>query len=352
MRFRNPPLLAASCLLLSHAAPADTIVLKNGEKLNGQILREVDGNYVVEVRVSASIKDEKIIPRADVARIEKEKEDEKAFRGIAELVPAPDLLSLENYVARIEKLEAFLKDYPDSVRAKQVKEMLDTLGAEHDLVSAGGFKLGEELVTGEDYIADALAHDSRIAEKKIRDAVGRGDFLAALRMHDEYEVSFGQSERSAGLAALMVQVMGAYQSKVTESLASLESRHQEREEGLKRMSPEDRLKSDRAIREEKEALEKRFADEKAARVKWITPDVFLEESLTETLRLITFETARLERMAAAPGNSFAEIYRDSWEKLSGGTDAEKKAVLDAAKAKRLPEAYLAKLLERAALPQE
>lgn len=352
MRFRNLLLLAASWLQFSHIAPADIIVLKSGEKLSGEILREVDGKYVVEVRVSASIKDEKIIPRADVTRIEKEAEDEKAFRSIADLVPAPDLLSLENYVVRIEKLESFLKNHPNSVRAKQVKQMLDTLGVEHDLVMAGGFKLGNELVTSEDYSADALAHDSRIAEKKIRDAVARGDFLAALRMHDEYELNFGVSERSADLSALIVQVMGAYQSKVAESLASLESRLQEREDGLMRMSPEDKLKSERAIREETEALQKRFADEKAARVKWITPDAFVKESMTETLRLITLETARLERKSVDPGDSLAEIYRDSWEKLSGGTDLEKKAVLDAAKSKRLPEIYLAKLRERSALPQQ
>ena len=349
---KHPSLLAATCLLFSHAAPADIIVLKGGEKLDGQILREVDGKYVVEVRVSASIKDEKIIPRADVVRIEKEAEDEKAFRGIADLVPAPDLLSLEKYVTRIEKLEAFLKDYPDSIRAKRVKEMLETLGVEHDLVVAGGFKLGGEPVTGEEYIADALAHDSRIAEKKIEDAVARGDYLPALRMYDEYEVTFGDTERRAGLGALMLQVMGAYRSKVTESLASLESRLKAREEGLKRMSPEDRLNSERAIREETESLKKRFADEKAARVKWITPDAFHKESMDETLRLITLETTRLERTVAAPGAPLAEIYRDSWEKLAGGTDAEKKAVIDAAKAKRLPEAYIAKLLERAALPEE
>lgn len=352
MRFRNPPLLAASYLLFSHAAPADIIVLKNGQKVEGEILREVDGKYVVEVRVTASIKDEKIIPRADVVRIEKETESEKAYRAIAELVPAPDLLSLENYVARIDKLEAFLKDHPGSSRVKKVKEMIDILGAEHDLVVAGGFKLGDELVTGEDYTANAFAHDSRIAEKKIKDAVARRDYLPALRMHDEFEVNFGESERSAGLAALMVQVLGAYRASVTESLASLDFRLKEREEGLKRMSPEDRLNSDRAIREEMEALKKRFADEKAARMKWITPDAFLKESMDETLRLITLEAARLERVAASPGTPLADVYRDSWEKLAGGTDVEKKAVLDAAQSKRLPETYLSKLRERAALPEE
>jgi hypothetical protein len=352
MRFRAPSLLALTCLLLSHPAPADTIVLRNGETLEGHVLRETEEAYVVEVKVSASIRDEKIIPRSEVARIEKEPEHEKAFRNLEGLVPVPELLGEEEYQQRIELLEAYLTEFLDSTRVTKVKEMLDAVGSELDVVSAGGLKLGDELVSGEEYAANAYGYDALIAEKKIKYAVARRDFLSSLRMFGEYEASFAESEGRAGLSALMVQVLGAYRASVTDSLASLDARLKDRAAGLERMSPEDRLISERAIQEEKETLAKRYADEKAARVKWITPDAFHRESMNETLRMIASEISRLERATPSPATTHAEVYRASWEKLADGNVEEKKAVLEAAKAKRLPEPYLEKLRERAALPEE
>jgi hypothetical protein len=348
----TPSILATCCLLFSLTATADIIVLKNGEKLEGQIIREDEEKYVVEVKVSASIRDEKVIPRAEVDRIEKETEEEKAFRAIAHLAPAPELTAKEEYEARIEKLEEFVRTHPDSDRAGKVREMIDALGSELDVVSLGGIKIGEELIGADEYASNEYAYDARIWEKRIKDAASRGDFLGALRSFDAYETRFGDSEGRAGLTAFMLQVLGAYRDTVADSLASLDSRIHERELGLERMAAENRVKSERAIQEQMESLAKRFADEKAANMKWVTPDAFHKESLDETLRQITAEADRLGRPAETPETPLAEVYRDAWKKLSGGTDEEKKAVLEDAKAKKLPEYHLAKLRERANLPAE
>ena len=352
MIFRKPILLAAYCLFLPHSAPGDVIFLKNGKKMEGRIVGEDDERYVLEVKVSASIRDEKIIPRADVLRIEEEAEDEKVFGELADLVPTPDLLGGEAYAERIEMLEAFLKDHPGSARADKVMEMIEALKAELTVVEPGGFKFGGEMVTADDYAADAYAYDARISEKKIRGAITRGDLLAALRMFETHDVDFAESEGRPGLAALMLQVLAAYRAEVSDSLESLESRLAARNTGLERMNPDDRARTERALREEADNLSKRFSEEKAARVQWVTPHLFHKESLEETLRQINTEITRLESSSPAPEIPLAEVYRNFWQSLAGGTDEEKKAMLAEAKAKRLPEPYLAKLRERAGLAAE
>lgn len=352
MRFHTPSLLAASSLFLSHTVPADIIIFKTGERLEGKVLREVDGNIVVEVKVTASISDEKTIPRVEVLRIEKETEDEKLFRSMAAFVPAPDLLSEKDYKERMERLEAFLQDYPDSRQERKVKQMLDALGAELDVVSLGGVKLDGKMVTRDQYMANAYGYDARISERKIKDVVARRDYLAALRMFAEYEARFPESEGRVGVSALMLQVLGAYRAIVTENLASLDGRLKERENGLLSMTMEDRLKSERAIRDRTDAIAKRYADEKAAHETWVTPDAFHKESLASTLTQITAMIGRLEIGTPTPGLSIAEVYRDAWKKLADGTDEEKIAVLESAKENRLPEPYLVKLRERAAVSEE
>lgn len=355
MNFRKTPLVAASCLFLfAQAATADTIVMKNGEKIVGKLLREDADSYVIEVMVTETIRDEKILPRADVSFVEKEKADLKAFAELEGLVPAPELLGKDAYELRIEKLREFLKAYPESEKAKDAKAMIDLLSAEHAIVAAGGIKFGEEMVSPEDYEANAYEYDVRISEKQIKDAVARRDLLAALRLYAEYGVKFGESEGQQGLAALMLQVLGAYKISLEENLASLDQRIEKRQAGLASMALDDRSKTESALKEQMEKIAKRFADEKAAGQKWPTPDAFHKESMDESLRLVTSETARIQNLTQGEPLKLplAETYRVAWGKLANGTDEDKKKVLDEATANRLTPFYLEKLRIRAGLAEK
>lgn len=352
MRYLTQSFVAACCLLCVPTTKADIIILKNGERIVGSLLREDGDNYVVDVKITATIHDEKLVPRADVLRIERKPEDEKSFAQIADLFPTPELLSEEGYAERIGKIEGFLKDHPESYMAGKAKDMMKSLNEELAIIAAGGIKFGEAIISADEYAANAYEYDARIAEKKIRDAVSRRDMLGALRQFDGYETSFGEPEGRVGLAALMLQVLGTYSASIAESLASLDSRVAARESGLTRMSPDDRVKSQRALDAELEQLTERFQEEKSTSMKWITPHAYHKESLEEAQRQAAAEITRLDKREPAPETPLAELYRTAWKKLQGGTDEEKKAVLDDAKAKRLPETYLAKLRERGGLPQE
>lgn len=349
MNFSKKTLIAANCLLLLvHSSQADTIILKSGEKIVGNILREDADGYVVEIK-KGTIRDEMSVPRADVSYVEKETADEKAFREMEGLVPTPELLKEEEYVARIEKIEGFLKTYPESKLVESARKMLDTLSEEYLVIQAGGIKFGEGMVSPDEYEANAYEYDVRIAEQQIKDSVARRDLLGALRMFSDYGVKFGESEGSQGMAALMLQVLKAYKQSLDENLASVDQRIEKREAGLVSMAPDDRAKTERALLEQKEKIQRLYQLEKAAGQKWITPDSFHKEGMQEALRQVLAETARLESLPAAQPLEMplAEAYRVAWEKLSDGTDEEKKLVLDEAKARRLTEFYLEKLRARA-----
>ncbi len=353
MNTMKQPLAAASCLLLfAHLSHADTVVLKNGDKIEGKILREDAAGYVVEIKIG-TIRDEKTFARADVSFVEKEKADEKAFIEIEDLVPAPELLGKAGYDARIAKIAEFVKSYPDSSKVADAKKMLEILNAELAIVQAGGIKFGEEMVAPADYEANAYDYDVKIAEKQIKDAVARRDLLGALRMFSEYGERFGEPEGYQGTAVLMLQVLQAYRLNLEENIASFAKRTEKRQAGLASMAADDRAKTERALKEQMEKVQKNFEDEKAAGQKWTTPDSFHKDSMDEALRQVVTETARLEgRPSAVPLEvPLPEAYRQAWAKLASGTDEDKKKVLDEAKTNRLTEFYLAKLKERAAIAE-
>lgn len=352
MRFRKVSIAIACCSLSLFPVSADIILMKNGEKLEGNVLREEGDDYVVEIQVTTSIRDEKLIPRAEVLKIEKVPEFEKAFTAIVDLCPAPELLSVEGYEERINKLRGYIEAFPKSPKNPKVVVMIKTLEEEMALIKGGAVKFGEEIISAENYEANAYGYDALIAEKRIRVSVTKRDFLGALRGFDSYETSLGSPEGYAGLSSLMVQVLEAYRVSIEESLAGIEGRVAARMSGLARMSPKDRTKSLRAIDTELSQVEERFLQEKSGQMKWITPHAFHKESLEEAQRQVTTEMTRLEQREPEPGVLPAEFYRSAWAKLEVGTDEDKKLVLEDAKAKKLPESYLAKLRVRAGLPQE
>jgi hypothetical protein len=353
MRFRILTLTAAYGFLSAFPAHADVLTLKNGEKIEGTVLREEGENYVVEVHVTNRIRDEKIIPRADVLKIEKTPEYEKAFAAISDLVPAPELLAAEGYEKRIKQLKEYLEAFPESTKNKKVQEMVKTLEEELVLIQGGAIKLGDAIIPVEEYEANAYEYDALIAQRRIRDAVARRDYLGALRGFDSYETALGTAEGHAGLASLMLQVLGAYSESIAESLSSVDSRLAEREAGLARMSPAARAKSLRALEEEQTKLGERLKQEKAASMKWITPHAFHKGSLEEAQRQAVAEIARLDKLETENDTLLSELYRTAWEKLEATTDdLEKKSILADAKENKLPEAYIEKLHKRAGLPEE
>jgi hypothetical protein len=318
MDIRISPILAACCLVFLQSAAADIITLSDGKKIKGTVIREDGDDYIVEVVISGTIRDERRIARADVSHIDKKPDYEKAFDEIGVPVPTPDLADAEAYEEWLSKLEDFIKAYPESPKAQDAKEMFDTLGSEHDIIAAGGIKFGGEMVSADDYDSNAYEYDQKIAEKRIKDAVARRDFLGSLRMYSNYSERFGQTEGGNAMDALVLQVLIAYKASLDENLASLDRRLEKRKSGLASMTPEDRSQTERALQEEMEKIQQRYQKEKAAGQKWVTPESFHKESMEEVRRAVETEMVRLRSLPTAPqlDMPLAETYRVAWDRLS------------------------------------
>lgn len=343
-------LLTVAALLLCQAAGADTIILKSGESMEGSILREDAENYFIQVNVTESIKEEKVVPKADVSRIKKVSEDEKAFARISGLTPAPDLLEEAGYTARIERIEAFLEAYPSGSNKKSAEDMLAELKAELEVISAGGAKMEGVMIPAEEYAANAYALDEQIAAQRISDAIGRRAFLNSLRRFEDYEARFSQAAGRSKVVEQINQVLAAFGASLRESLDTFDKRMEMRETGLERMSQEDRAQTEKALEDRYAQLDAKFEKEKAAKEKWITPDINHKESLTEALRQVDATVKALDSgKVVAPEKPLEEVYRDTWTTLGSADEEAKKTALEAARRAKLPDIYLEKLTERAGI---
>ncbi len=340
--------ISAWLLALPFRAQADTFFLKDGSTVEGSIVREDESSYVVDVQVTKSIKDERILAKADVTKVQRQKPDLIAFPAIAELVPAPDSLTADQYAARIRAVEKFLSEHRGSSKTPDAREILATLKAEANEILAGGIKLNGKIVPPSEYRANAYEFDARAKEAEIRALIKEARYLAALRAFSEFDRDFRSTVPRAALAPLITQVMNTYLAEISQLLVSYEARLKQRQSGLEQMNLADRRRTETAIAEETAGLAARFKAEKEAKTGWVTTHPFFKPSLDETM---TFGKQEIARLAAGGGVSAIDggkAYRDALQKIQSGADkAAVTAAISDARTAMVPANYIA-VLEAAA----
>jgi hypothetical protein len=340
--------LYACLMTCAFHANADTLTLKDGSTLEGTILREDDVSYVLEVRISKSIKDERSVAKADVAKIQRVLPDQTAFEPISKLIPVPDALTAEAYARRIQAVEKFLKEHRGSSKSKEARAILAALKAEANEILAGGIKLNGKILPPAEYRANAFEIDARIREAEIRALIKDARYLAALRAFSEFDREFLSTEPRAALLPLMNQVMTGYLAQIEQLLATYDARVKDRADGLKRMSLADRRSTESAIAEESAESEELFKVEKDAKLGWVTAHPFFKPSLEETMTFGKQEAARLSASGSTPAVDGGKAYREAMQKIqSGGEPAAITAAISAAKTAMVSPKYLA-ILEAAA----
>jgi hypothetical protein len=335
-------------LALTMSAMADTFILKDGTTVEGKILRQDATSYFVEVNITKSIKDERAILKADVTKIQREQPDLVAFEQLAKLVPAPDLLTADEYGQRIRAVEKFLTDHRGSDKTKDARAMLATLKAEANEVIAGGIKMNGRVVPPAEYRANAYDTDARIQEARIRALIKDARHLQALRAFSDFSRDFRNTSSHAAILPLINQLITSYLAEVGQSLATYNARVKEREVGLQRMPSAARVATENAIREETAELEARFKSEKDAKIGWVVTHPFFKPSLDETMSFGKQEINRLASLSAAPAVDGGKAYRDALGLIqSNGDAASISAAISTAKSALIAPRYI-EILENAA----
>jgi hypothetical protein len=333
-----------SLISLTFPASADTFILKDGTQLEGTVLREEGGSYVIEVQVTKTIKDERVIAKTDVKEIKRARPDEPAFEAIQKLVPTPDALTSDEYSARIRAVEKFRKDFPASPKLRDAEAILKTLKDEANEVLSGSIKLNGKIVPASEYQANEYDFEARVQAAKIRDLIKENKTLQALRAFAAMQRDFKNTNAFHELVPQMIRVIRAYQSELQNQLATYESRIKERTVGLERMSAEDRRISEQAIKEQDAAFQARFKAEKAARVEWLATNPYFKPSLDDASRFASQELSKLGSLPSAPTVDAGKAYREAYASIqSGGDSSTVSGAINKVKSAQVAPRYVEKL---------
>lgn len=338
-------LLAALVFLPLLAQAADTYVLRNGDRVKGDLLRETENSYFVEVHLAPTIRDEREIAKKDVIRIIQPEAGLAEYEKMRDLIPAPDGLSVGDYKQRIGLLQEFVETYPSNSKIRRVMEIRDELRDEMRLVEEGARKIDGVLYPADELIENAYELDARIEARKIKDLVNERKHLLALRAYKEFQKDYSYTKVHMNLIPLIQKLIDAHTAQATEWRDTLEFRIEEREKGLESMTPAGRRTSERAIAGEKTDLLVRFRTETASQVGWVSIHPFSKESLDYTIQFAKAELKRIDNIIsdddyADGGQLFRELYK------LGQQGADEKVMRDKIRLSQkldIPKRYLDKI---------
>lgn len=275
----------------------DEITLKSGETLSGKITYEADDIVKIEIAVSSSIKETKIIARGDIAEIKKEAPDSVAFQEIESKMPIGSLVSASQYRSLIETgPESFLRRFPESPHVEKVKEIQVILEEELDKVERGFLKIEEEWISPQDKATFETLIKSRIQFLKMEAASRIGNhngIIAAMREFEVLEETFYGTPSFPKALEFALQAIPALGNRLNGMARDVDYRNAEWERSKATLNDESRAQVEAARKREEDTYLAGLEADKKAGIKWVRLNPRSKSSIESYLSLASSELKRL-----------------------------------------------------------
>lgn len=295
--------------LLALTASADEIKMKSGQTFSGKITYEADDIVKIEVAISQSIKETKILSRAEIETITKAAPDDVEFANLQKLLPTESLVTAETYRTLLETgPNAFLKNFPESKHKAKVEEIRDTLAKELDQVERGFIKVNDRWYSPKEKVDLKELVDSELRLSRLRSAAkvqNLGGYLSALREYEFIEENYLGTPAFPQALDIALEVLPAFGRQLQALAARVDYQNTEYERALAASSPEARDQLLAARSREDQALKASIEADRKNGVKWIqidqrnrsAVDAYLTLAANELTRIRGFDKAQLTRQA-------------------------------------------------------
>lgn len=318
---------------------ADVVTLKDGKKLEGNILSETPTSIRMKYRLTPKIWDEREFQRSEIAEggILKQKPEEVEILELRKFSPTPDLMTAEKYEQLIQdRLRPFVNRYPGTKEAAEVEEMIKVAQEEKEKVVAGGAKLEGKWLSREEAKAEALNIKAFGIAAALHEKAEAKDYSGALKEFDKLTDPRTGLPASIYYPKTVEEILGvlkSYEGQVNQMISNQPTLQKMREDSTKKLIEPDLSRLNDAIKREKENWKNTFEEERKV-TRWFTPYKYDLESLKVLAKTITDEIDRLKAIdlpsITRVNAALAEVMR-----------ADAKAATDRAALPKMAEAIVA-----------
>jgi len=306
-------LLLIACLVSS--AFADTVTLKNGEHLEGTITNESDTEVTIQVKISAGITDERVIPKAQIAKTEKTSPEIEAYKAIAKIQLGTDSMTVTQYDPYIRALEAFMEQYPKSTQAIDVQKVLNAFTEEKKRVEAGQVKLDGTWLSKAEVQREKVQIGGQVAFSYMKSQISAGEYIPALNTFAAMEKSFPGAAVMPDAIDLAQKIVIQLETDVQQAIPNQKARVAEQKKNLVAEGPADRAVMTAAIKKEDEAGDAAVAAAASAG-QWPPFLPRNEKSLTALVAKMKTEAPRLGNLPVAKMKQSVELALEAKRNLA------------------------------------
>ncbi|MDF1862972.1 MAG: hypothetical protein P1U87_22335 [Verrucomicrobiales bacterium] len=277
---------------------ADEIKMKDGTTHTGRITYEADDIVKIEIAISASIKETKILSRADILNITKDRPEDIEFNKLQKLIPTPSLMSAGAYKSAIETgPDPFLKNFPDSIHVEPVKKIKATLEEELDKVERGFIKVEEDWISPQEKVKYETLVNSRIRFLRMQAASRTRNYngiINAMRELEYIEENFHGTPALPKAVNLGLQLMPTLGQQLLGMRRDVEYRNAEFEKNKEQMDPVAKAQVEAARAREEANYAAGLAADKKAGIKWVRLNANSKTSIESYLKLVDSEMKHLK----------------------------------------------------------
>lgn len=327
-RFRHyAPVLAAG-LLSINLAQADIITMKSGERYQGPLVTEDATTVTIEYNLTPKIKDKKTLNKADIKEHIRQSAALIAFeeRGLAKILPTPDLLSAAEYESIIQdRLRAFLGQFPGTPEAAEVEKIIATLGEEKAKVLSGEVKMEGRWVDADTARRDSYNIDAFRARQAMKKAAAENvdsRYLEAMRHFETLRTQYPASLQYVSAIPEALEILDAYEKLINTLIAEQPIISKRREDGLKLLSPNEMQVAKSAVDQEKATFKAQIEAQVKNKTKWRDYYKYDLKSLQDVATTIIKERAELKAINLAALQAENEILTATIRFLADGNATE------------------------------
>ena len=291
-------------------AIADDIKMKSGETFSGRITYEADDIVKIEVAISASIKETKILARGDIAEIIKDAPDNVAFNKLQKLLPTQSMIPASKYQSMITAgPDAFLATFPESKHLPAVKEIKSKLEAELDKIERGFFKIEDDWISPQDKVDFQTLIESRVRLLRLRGLASSGSYnglIGAMREYEILEENYSGSPAFASATELALKIIPALGGQLQNVARDVDFRNAEFEKSKAALDEVAMAQIDGARAREDANYSASVVADKKAGIKWIRLNARSKPALEAYLKLASTELNRIKQYDPALLSAQAE----------------------------------------------
>jgi hypothetical protein len=280
---------------------ADVVTLKDGRKLEGNILSESADAIRMRYKLTPKIWDEKDIQRSEIAEggILKQKPEEVELIELKKLVPTQDLLTAEKYEQIIQdRLRPFVNRYPGTKEAAEVEKLVAAMQEEKEKVVAGGIKLESKWLTPDEAKAESLNIKAYGLRAAMMEKAEAKDYSGALKEFDKLT-----NPQSGNVASVYypkaveeaIAVLTKYEAQIEQMIKDQPTLQKMRDENTKKLIEPDLSRMKDAVKREEEVWKTTYEQERKSS-KWFTPYKYDLPSLKSLSQSIITEKNRLKEI--------------------------------------------------------